>query len=88
MAWVHPERILPWYFMAYDGKVTHGYGVKTNPASMCFWQVDSFGVTLWLDVRNGGAGVQLGKRELEAAVVVFHKGLEGESPLLPDGFVK
>ena len=73
-----PERVMPWYFLACDGTVTHGYGVKTGTGSLCFWQVDTDGVTLWLDVRNGSMGVQLGERELLAAEIVTRKGQEGE----------
>lgn len=75
-----PERIMPWYFMAFDGWNTHGYGVKTAANAMCFWQIDSSGISLCLDVRNGSAGVLLGNRELEAAVIVSREGIIGESP--------
>ena len=77
---VVPERPLPWYFLASDGTKTHGVGVKTGPNSLCFWQVDSGGVTLWLDVRSGGVGVALGERVLEAATVVAHAGTPEETP--------
>ena len=72
LAWryMEPERILPWYFLATDGTATHACGVKTAPAALCFWQVDPSGVSLWLDVRNGGRGVMLQKRELAAATIV------------------
>jgi alpha-galactosidase len=72
LAWrgLEPERVLPWYFLASDGKHTLAAGVKTNPAAFSFWQVDGEGVNLWLDVRNGGSGVMLGERELKAATVV------------------
>lgn len=72
LAWrsMEPERILPWYFMATDGSATHACGVKTGPAAFCFWQVDPSGISLWLDVRNGGRGVKLGHRELAVATVV------------------
>ena len=56
------ERVMPWYFLAHDGKATHGYGVRTQPGAFCFWTVDAAGVSLWLDVRNGGAGVALDGR--------------------------
>src|SRR5271166_5126345 len=46
------ERVLPWYFLAFDGQATHGYGVATRAASFAFWQVDPAGISLWLDVRN------------------------------------
>jgi alpha-galactosidase len=41
---------------------------------------DSAGVSLWLDVRNGGSGVELGGRAVRAAEVVTREGGEGESP--------
>ena len=55
---VIPEEPMPWYFLAHDGKTTVGCGVKTGPNAFAFWQVDAYGVTLWLDVRCGGEGVQ------------------------------
>lgn len=81
MEWRHfvPERIMPWYFMVNLGAQTYGYGIKTCPKAMCFWQVDGEGISLWLDVRNGGGGVQLGQRILDMATVVVHEGLVGES---------
>lgn len=75
-----PERVMPWYFATHDGSVTHGYGVQTGAASFCFWQIDPEGVSLWLDVGNGGLGVRLGERELAAATVVSREGRAGETP--------
>lgn len=75
---VIPERVMPWYFATHDGRVCHGYGVKTNPAALCFWQVDLEGVSLWLNVTNGGNGVELGPRSLTMATVVSRRGSEGE----------
>ncbi|HUE22209.1 MAG TPA: hypothetical protein VMQ86_11045 [Bryobacteraceae bacterium] len=75
------DRLMPWYFLASTGAVTHGYRVRTGAASICCWQADTAGITLWLDVSNGGGGVELGGRRLEAATVVFRKGHPGESPL-------
>jgi alpha-galactosidase len=72
-------RILPWYFLAFDGRGTHGYGVATGASSMCFWQVDPEGISLWLDVRNGGSAVHLGPRILPAAVIRSRPGRNGES---------
>jgi len=71
LAWrgLVPERPLPWYFMLHDGEATFGAGVMTGGAAMAMWRVDDRGITLWLDVRNGGHGVQLGSRRLEAATV-------------------
>jgi alpha-galactosidase len=67
---LEPERILPWHFFAASGTQIAACGVKTNPSAFCFWQIDPDGVSLWLDLRNGGTGVQLGKRELVAATIV------------------
>jgi len=38
------ERLLPWYFLAFDGQATHGYGVATGAASFAFRQVDPAGI--------------------------------------------
>ena len=75
------ERLMPWYFLAQDGRATHGFGVKTGAASICHWQADAGGMTLWLNVSNGGGGVELGDRRLEAATIVVRNGGAGESPL-------
>lgn len=83
LAWrcITPERAMPWYFATYHGAVTHAYGVKTGAAAMCFWQADPEGLTLWLDVSNGGSGVRLGERTLRAATVISRAGHADESPL-------
>lgn len=82
LAWQElvPERVLPWYFAAWDGASTHGYGVQTGPNAFCFWQADSEGISLWADVRSGGAGVQLGPRVLDVCTVVARRGQPGETP--------
>lgn len=71
LAWrgMEPERIMPWYFLAHDGISTVAVGVKTGANALCFWQVDPAGISLWLDVRNGGRGVRLGDRELQASTI-------------------
>lgn len=75
-----PERVMPWYFLVYTGHELHGYGVRTQAAALCFWQLDSDGVSLWLDVSNGGSGVHLGERELSAATVITRQGSAYEKP--------
>jgi alpha-galactosidase len=75
-----PERVMPWYFATYDGHRCDAYGVKTGGGSLCFWQLDPQGVSLWLNLSNGGSGVQLGKRTLAAAVIVSRKGIAGDDP--------
>lgn len=69
---LEPERILPWYVIATDGRTTHAFGVKTSPNAFCFWQLDQQGISLWCDLRNGGRGVQLGSREINIAEIVSH----------------
>jgi len=74
------DRLMPWYFLASTPKFTTGWGVKTGAAAICFWQVDDGGITLWLDVSNGGGGVELGQRHLEAATIVVYISRQGELP--------
>src|SRR5579863_2140431 len=54
-----PERVMPWYFANHDGRCVHAYGVKTGAGALCFWQIDPEGISLWMDVSNGGEGVEL-----------------------------
>lgn len=75
-----PGRPMPWYFMAHDGSRTHGYGVRTGPKALCFWNADAEGISLWVDVRSGGVPVDLGERKVEIADVVCREGEAGESP--------
>ena len=48
------ERVLPWYAVLHSQGRTSGMGIKTGAASFAFWQADPSGISLWLDVRNGG----------------------------------
>ncbi len=73
------NRVMPWYCMVHEKNRTHGYGVETSPNAFCFWMADRKGVSLWIDVRNGGSPVKLRDRELEACRVVCREGKEGES---------
>jgi alpha-galactosidase len=74
------QRVLPWYFLASDGIVTHGYGVMTGPAGLCYWTADENGISLHADVRCGGMGVELGTRKLEVCTVVSRCGRVNETP--------
>jgi alpha-galactosidase len=73
------ERALPWYCAVHQNDTTHCYGVETGAASLAMWQIDLAGITLWLDVRNGGDGVLLGTRVLKAATLVARRGNRSES---------
>lgn len=70
-----PERAMPWYCFATNAGSgcghTSAFGVRVRPASLCFWYLDGGGVTLWMDIRSGSVGVDLGGRTLEAATVIF-----------------
>ena len=73
-------RVMPWYFLTSTGRVTHGYGVMTQPAAMCGWRAEVNGIVLEADVRNGGAGVLLGPRRLGVCTVTSRRGEAGETP--------
>jgi len=66
-----PERVMPWYFVLRHGKSLSCYGVETQPGTFCFWQCDQDGVSLWLDLRNGGEPAQLSGRRLTACHVIM-----------------
>lgn len=75
-----PERCMPWFFITSTGSDSAGerkgrrheaFGVAVRPNSMCFWQYDRAGITLWLDIRCGGDGVRLDGRTLDAAEILF-----------------
>lgn len=72
MEWkgMKPNRFMPWYFCAKSEAKSICYGVKVRPSAMCFWQVDSLGMTLFLDVRCGGSGVNLKGRVIKLADVI------------------
>lgn len=67
---IDESRIMPWYFLAYDGSKTYAFGVKTQPNSLCYWSCSKDNITLTMLVQNGNRGVQLGSRKLEVCTVV------------------
>lgn len=72
-----PERVMPWYVMVVEPAGTTGYGVKTGSKAMCFWLIDSSGLSLVLDVRSGSEALRLGHRILDVATVVaVHAGTD------------
>ena len=68
-----PERPLPWYALLSSHAGTRAIGVKTTTNAFCHWQADPKGLTLTLDLRNGGRGVKLGNRRLRAATVIIEQ---------------
>jgi len=77
---LRPERVMPWYFMVFDGVHTHGYGVRTNTACFAFWRVHDGGVILNLDLRSGTVGVQLDGRTLRLVDIHVRQGRDNETP--------
>lgn len=73
-------RIMPWYFMEYDGSNCKGLGVMTGASSFCAWFVGVDKLRLQMDVRNGSKGVDLRNRELNMATVIGYDAPEGEKP--------
>lgn len=74
------NRVMPWYFLASNKSITHGYGVMTSPNAMCSWRMNQHEVILHADVRSGGVGVELGKRRLKVCTIICRKGVAGETP--------
>lgn len=74
-----PERVMPWYFMTYDGDTTRGYGVKTGANALVYWQMDTEGITLTADVSSGNTGVNLAGRRLNVAQIVTFESNQGET---------
>ena len=82
---MQPERVLPWSVLWHDqssGRTT-GLGVEVRGGAFAAWTVDSAGVSLWLDLRSGGAPVRPGDRSITAAVVRSVGG--DESPFTVQG---
>ena len=79
---IRPERCMPWYMavsngtdssLDYEGRFTECFGVKVCPNALAFWQYDTEGVSLWLDIRNGGCGTELNGRMLDLATILFEE---------------
>ncbi len=64
-----PFRGMPWYFLMKSGDRVSCFGVQVRPAAFALWYADPQGITLYLDVRCGTAGVDLRGRTLEAATI-------------------
>ena len=77
-----PERVLPWYALIHHPKsgATQGFGVETGAGSFASWRVEETGVTLVLDLRSGGVGVELSGRTLHAATLHENVSEAGETP--------
>ena len=74
---VMANRPLPLYTYLYADKTTACYGVKTGPNCLPYWQVDTHGITLFLNLCCGNEGVDL-KEPIVACEVVELIGKKGE----------
>ena len=97
---IHPERVLPWYFLMTQGASSQAVGVMTGAGAFCSWQVNGEQIVFTADLRCGDSGVLLKDRVLEVATLVGRTGRSGQSafslatefcvalcprPLLPKG---
>ena len=74
---VMPSRALAWFCYVKAGEKIGCYGVKTGADCFAFWQVDTRGVTLFLNLCSGIQGADI-KEPLLACEVVELVGKEGE----------
>jgi alpha-galactosidase len=76
---VDAARKMPWYFVQHNLKGTICFGVKTGCNTICHWQAGDGKMQLTLDTRNGGNGVMLGDRVLQAAEIIGTKSRDNEN---------
>ncbi len=70
---------MPWYFIQHGANKTVCFGVKTGCSTICHWQLGEGKMQLTLDTRNGGNGVLLGDRVLNAAAIVATESKHNEN---------
>lgn len=75
---VMPYRPLPWFCALRESDNTYCYGVKTGCNSFAFFQVDSNGISLFLNLMSGSHGTIV-KEPFVACELVEYSGNEGES---------
>ena len=68
---------MPWYFIAGGEGNFAGWGVKTGANAFAFFNLDSRGITLFLDLTSGTSGTDL-KEPIVACEIVEYIGEEGE----------
>ena len=66
---VMANRVLPWYCVLKGGEKTACYGVKTGANCFAFWQVDTHGITLFLNLKSGEDGTDIQEPLLACEVV-------------------
>jgi alpha-galactosidase len=70
---------MPWYVIQHDGDSAHCFGVKTGCSSICYWEANKDYLSLSLDTKTGGDGVQLGSRVLHGADIITTKNKADEN---------
>lgn len=65
-------RVLPWFCYVMAGEETSCYGVKTGADCFAFFQVDTSGITLFLNLCSGNNGTDLSEPLLACEVVELH----------------
>ncbi len=73
------DRAMPWFTYVIGENKMKCYGVKTGADCFAMWQVDTFGVTLFLNLTCDTRGTDL-KEPLVACEVVELEGEIGEDP--------
>lgn len=71
---LHPDKKMPWYFIAESSSGLFGCGVKTNCNSLCQWYTTTTSIDLLMDVRSGTDAINLGGRMLDCGEIVMHAG--------------
>ncbi|HWB28231.1 MAG TPA: hypothetical protein VG738_22315 [Chitinophagaceae bacterium] len=82
IGWLAPvaDKKMPWYFIQHDeGNSAACFGVKTGCSTICHWALTPGNLEFVMDTRCGGAGVQLGNRQLHAADIVVTNSRNGET---------
>ncbi len=65
------DRYMPWYFIATDKKKCMCFGVKTGTKAFVSFRYTKDGIYALVDCRNGGSGVHLNGRTLNAATFIL-----------------
>ena len=85
---VMAHRVLPWYTYLIGDNQMACYGVKVQPDAMCYWQVDTHGVTLFVNLCCGNEGTDLKSPILACEVVELFSSDVSNPYLVAQNFSK
>ena len=85
---VMAHRVLPWYTYLIGDNQMACYGVKVQPDAMCYWQVDTHGVTLFVNLCCGNEGTDLQSPILACEVVELFSSDVSNPYLVAQNFSK